>query len=506
MAASQKIISALHANWWLSLFGLLFSFLASVVLVRTMPKELFAQYAAVVAMIAVATLIFEAGANSGLTRYLAEAGHNRARGTFYRKMQRRRWLAAAVCAVALVVLGPIYAAHTEYGILNAQPWIFAAIAAIVTATLVRLLGHYGLLALFETRPALLLQQGFQIARSASLALIALVGGGLAHLIAGLFALTVIEAFLVHRRFWSIVSSERAPVAGEFVNRAQKFGLLTVVDKACAMLGSGTVLMLVLAPHHSLLTMALLGLAVDLVGKLVSLTAMPMGNLVAPYLSETSDDAAAQALATSRVVKLSSLLYSFSIGFGVLILPSFVATVYGTDYRPAASAALLLLIPTAFENWVRGSCTPALLRNDRGRQLMRVNATQAIVTIATLLLVMRQPLPVAIIAVGTARALTSALNLVLLSRLVPLQTYIVPLQGVLIGAGAAALAFASTQLLTVSELLRAIVASALFTAVFYAGFRGIILRDRDTLHLAHRLAGHRARLLSGLLPPLPPLST
>mgnify|MGYP000063308927 CR=1 FL=1 len=44
MAASHKIISALHANWWLSLFGLLISFAASVVLVRwplaeTLAKE-----------------------------------------------------------------------------------------------------------------------------------------------------------------------------------------------------------------------------------------------------------------------------------------------------------------------------------------------------------------------------------------------------------------------------------------------------------------------------------
>ena len=506
MAASHKIISALHANWWLSLFGLLISFAASVVLVRTMPKELFAQYAAVLAMIGVATLIFEAGANSGLTRYLAEAGKNGARGTFYRRMQRRRWLAAAICAVALVVFGPIYAAHTEYGILNAQPWIFVAIAAIVAATLVRLLGHYGLLALFETRPALLLQQGFQIGRSAGLALIALAGGGLAHLVAGLFALAILEAFLVHRRFWRIVSSERAPITGEFVNRAQRYGLLTVVDKACAMLGSGTVLMLVLAPQQSVVTMALLGLAVDLVGKLVSLTAMPMGNLVAPYLSETSDDAAAQALATSRVVKLSSLLYSFSIGFGVLVLPSFVATVYGADYRAAATAALLLLIPTAFENWVRGSCTPALLRNGRGRELMRVNVVQAVVTIATLLLVMRQSLPVAIIAIGVARASTSALNLGLLRRIVPVQTYLVPLQGVLVSAFAAALAFAAAKMLPLPELPRAVGASALFTALFYAGFRWVVLRDRDTLHLAHRITGHRARLLTRLLPPAPLLPT
>ena len=106
MSNSPKIISALHANWWLNLAGLLLSFLASVVLVRAIPRELFAQYAAVLAIVAVATLVFEAGANSGLTRYLREASECGATGTFYLRMQRRRWVAAIICAVAVVLLGP----------------------------------------------------------------------------------------------------------------------------------------------------------------------------------------------------------------------------------------------------------------------------------------------------------------------------------------------------------------------------------------------------------------
>ena len=502
MAAPNKIISALHANWWLNLAGLLLSFAASVVLVRTMPKPLFAQYAAVMAMIGLTTLIFEAGANSGLTRYLAEAGRRNARGTFFLRMQRRRWLAAAICIVALIAFGPIYASHTDYKILATQPWIFAAIAAIVTATLVRLLAHYGLLALFETRTALLIQQGFQIARSASLAAIALLGGNLIHLVIGLFTLAAIEGIIVNRKLWRIIRSEREPVETEFINRAQKFGLLTILDKACAMLGSGTVLMLVLGLEHSVASMALLGLAVDLVGKLVSVTVMPMGNLVAPYLSETSDDPSAQALATGRVVKLSSLLYCFTIGLGALMLPWFVGTLYGEDYRAAAGFALLLLIPTAFENWVRGSCSPALLRNGRGRDLMRVNLLQAVVTIATLALVMRQPFEVALIAVGCARAFTASLNLVLIRQIVHARTYLVPLQSILLATAAAAAAFTLGHLIPTVELARAIATGSIFALLFYIGMRWLIFRDADTLCLAHRVVGTRIKPLSRLLPALP----
>ena len=90
MVSSEKILSALRANWVLNALGLLLSFGASVVLVRAIPRELFAQYAAVLAIVGVATLVFEAGANSGLTRYLREASECGAAGTFYLRMQRRR--------------------------------------------------------------------------------------------------------------------------------------------------------------------------------------------------------------------------------------------------------------------------------------------------------------------------------------------------------------------------------------------------------------------------------
>jgi hypothetical protein len=242
--------------------------------------------------------------------------------------------------------------------------------------------------------------------------------------------------------------------------------------------------------------------VDLVGKLVSVTVMPMGNLVAPYLSQTSDDAAAQALATGRVVKLSSLLYCFTVGLGAIVLPSFVAFVYGPDYRQAAAIALLLLLPAAYENWIRGTCSPALLRNGRSRDLMKVNALQAIITLGTLALVIRQPLHLAVLAVGAARALPASINLILLRRIVPGRTYLVPLQGVLIAVLAAFTGLAVSHRLPAPETARSLAAALLFGILFYLGLRWVIFRDTDTLRLAHRIAGTRIKALSRLLPALP----
>src|SRR5207302_3520507 len=120
------------------------------------------------------------------------------------------------------------------------------------------------------------------------------------------------------RLWRLIRAEREPLARGFINKAQSFGLLTIFDKACAALGASSTLLLAFAPFHAAAQLAFLALAGDLCGKLVSLTVMPMGNLVGPYLSQMSDDPAAQGRAVARVVKLSSLLYCASLGLGALM--------------------------------------------------------------------------------------------------------------------------------------------------------------------------------------------
>ena len=499
MVSSQKILSAVRANWSLNAIGLVVSYGASILLVRAMRPELFAQYAATLGLVSLATLVFEAGANSGLTRYLADAAQQHARGTFYRQMQRRRWFAAIAGVVAFGILGPVYARSSRFEALAAQPWLFVVAGAVVAATLMRLLAHYGLIALFETKLALLMQQGFQILRSIALATIAIAGGTLAALLGALLAIALIEAAVVHVRLWRIIAAERAPLPAGFLNRAQAFGLLTILDKFCAMLGGGTVLMLVLAPAHAAATIALLALAVDLVGKLTALSAMPMGNLVSPYLSQTSDDATAQGVAIARIVKFSSLVYAASVAAGVLVLPWFVSAVYGKEYTGTAGLALLLLGPTAFENWVRGCCSPALLRNRRGRELMTLNAAQAIVSLLALAFAWRLPVATAVIVVGGARALVAAWNLVLIHPLVPAGTWRVPLQGAAVSLLSLAAAWAWGLALPLPAAAKTAAQAVVFALCFYAGLRWLIFRDAEMLRLAHRLTGTRLPLITRLLP-------
>jgi hypothetical protein len=79
---------------------------------------------------------------------------------------------------------------------------------------------------------------------------------------------------------------------------------------------------------------------------------------------------------------------------------------------------------------------------------------------------------------------------------------VPLQGALVAAFSCAVAYVWGSLMPLPGTARAGVEGLTFVLLFYAGLRWLVLRDRDTLHLAHRVAGHRVKLLSRLLPAVP----
>ena len=144
----------------------------------------------------------------------------------------------------------------------------------------------------------------------------------------------------------------------------------------------------------------------------------------------------------------------------------------------------------------------LLRNGRYRELMRVNIIQAVVTLTVLAFVRHQPIEVALLSVGAARAAVAALNLIAFGKLVPAGTFRVPLQGAVVGTLGCALAWAWGPQLPLPAAARAVVQGVVFALIFYGGLRWLVFRDADTLRLAHRITGQRIKLLSRLLPATP----
>lgn len=488
--SSHKMVSAVRATWWLSAVGLVFSFSATVVLVRAMSPDLYAQYAAVLAIISLATLVFEGGANSGLTRYMAEAIRHEASGTFYRAMLWRRWILSAVLGAVLIVTGPVYARSTSFEGLAANPLLFVPITLIIIASLTRLLAHYGLLAMFEMRRALMWEKLFLVFRSTSLATVALFDGTLWHLVYVLLTIIIIESINLDFQLWRLIRQQRAALPQGLIGRAHTFGMVTIFDKSSAALGSGSVLLLVFARYHDAAQIALLALATELTGRVVSLTVLPMGNLVGPYLSQKSDDPAVQARAVALVMKLSSVLYCVSIGGAVIVLPPLVSLVYGSEYAQTVPLLLVLLIPTAFENWTRGSVSPGLLRAGHYRQLLTLNVIQAAGTMTAIMLVRHSDLTTALLAVGIVRSFGALLTLISSWKITDRSGFLLPACAVLATALCAFISFHAGACFALNGWMSALMNGLIYLILVMCALLMVARWDSDTLGIMERLLGAR----------------
>ena len=138
--------------------------------------------------------------------------------------------------------------------------------------------------------------------------------------------------------------------------------------------------------------------------------MPMGNLVAPYLSRIEPRPGRTRTSDRPDREVLELAVLSRIGAAMLVLPDSFRSSTARRTTPRSTARRCCSRATAFENWVRGHRLPAPLRNGRYRELAMVNVLQAVVTVVTIWLVHEQALLTAVAAIVIARATVSVLNL------------------------------------------------------------------------------------------------
>ncbi len=412
--------SAARHNWFWSAIGLVVAMAGTVVATRVLGPGRFSEYATALSIVALINLLADAGANSGVVRFMGVAREKGARGTFYVEMQRRRiWVCLAVAAG--VVLGvPPYLRNTPFFSLAGDLWFVVAIAVIAISQLLRNLGHYALLSMFEHRVALARQTLFAVGKSLVIAGVAILGGQTRWLVVALAVVSIGEAWVAHASVWSRIRNERAGLEPGFCRAAQSFGLFNLFDKTCANLGSGTFLLLIMGQQRNKIELAHLALGADLVGKIVSLAVMPIGNLVSPYLANVSDAGAPQSRAIGRIARVYSLLLGTTAVAALLLLPWVLPLIYGEAYRLALGVTMTLLLGTLTENWLRGFVSPALLRNGRNRPLVVANVVQALAMVATTFATRNLDIATAVLLIAGARSLGTLLCIPALAEIVALR--------------------------------------------------------------------------------------
>jgi O-antigen/teichoic acid export membrane protein len=410
---------ALRSNGVLNLVGLGASFLASAWMVRSMDPGSYAQLGVVSAMVGVVGFVAEAGGNAGFSRFYREAESRGFASGFYSGMLRRRLRAGLFAALLVALLGPWYARWTGFVELRDSPWLFAGVGALCGTTLGKWLPHYGLMAMLEPGTALGLQHGFMVLRSVCSGFAGAAGAGVGGILGIWLGVALVEAWCFHRKFTARLPRDSAALSSGFVGEVVQYGLHSTLDKACAMLGGGSVLVLFFAARYGTgnpaADLAYVALGYEVTGKILGLTVMPMANLVTPYLSRVAADPVESARAAGGVCSLSAFLYALSIGGAFVLTPLLLPLFYGQRMEPASAMVQLILVPMALEAWARGVVSPVLLRNGEPGALFRLNAGQLLATVGSVWATWNTGLEEAVLWIGSVRGGVALCGLIWLRK-------------------------------------------------------------------------------------------
>jgi O-antigen/teichoic acid export membrane protein len=365
------------------LTSVLVSIVGTVLIARALGPALYADYALLMATITWGLLLAEAGGNVGFMRYLKDAEGASARASLYLALLRYRWLAGSLVLAVFLVGGPSWA---HWASLSRSTWsygVFAAVGLVVCASLTGQLSYYGLLGTFRHARALAVQQVVAIVRMLAVLLIAWFIPNIAVLAFALVGIAIVEAAWQH----APLAPDNIPDSGVLpqglVHRSLRHGLVSLFDKMTSAIGSGPFLLIVLPAFYGRLDLALLAIASDLVLKALVLTSLPVGNMIMPYLNQALGDDKTFAQSSGRVLKVSFLLFLFSLGATSVAIPSGLPLVFGEAYAGATSLALLIVAPVFFDAWARFSLSSTLVTKGHYKDMVVIGGTQALLALGVL---------------------------------------------------------------------------------------------------------------------------
>lgn len=347
----SPIVAAARINLLFSAGNIVIAALSSILVVRLLATDAYANYVTILAWITWGTLVGEAGIGLGFARFQKEAEALRARNTFYRKVLKYRLLFAVPLGLVIATIGPFWAHHRDLAETDWSLFVFVTIGAIVAVSLVGQLGYYALISSFRHGFALLVSQFSSLAKAFALVIVASVIPSPPIMALALLAISAISALLYSLKAIRLFENESSPIPNSIVVAAHRHGAITLLDKVTTAIGGGPFLLIVLAGVSSRAEIALLGLAVDFTQKVLAVTNIPMGNMVMPYLHHWEGTAGFNA-AVKRVAILGLLVFLPIMGAVILFVPLGTPLLFGQRYADAAVVVLALAIPMFVESWTR----------------------------------------------------------------------------------------------------------------------------------------------------------
>lgn len=495
----SKLTDVARANVALGFSAFLISFLSTVLVVRVLGPVLYADYASLLAMISLGLLLAEAGGNTGFMRYLPEAGRLGSRGILYVTLLHRRWGVALIVVVLLIICGPLW---VQWSGLSPDSWnrtVFLMVGLVVAAGLSGQLANYGLLGTFHHRSALAITQIINFAKASFVVMAALWVPTVTVLALVLAVLAVVEAAWFHGRLWPLIRHECNALPADMSRNSQRHGFVTAFDKITSAVGNGPFLLLALAAFHSRFDLALLAVAADMVQKTLFLAGLPAGNMILPYLNQASGHNGAFVDATRKVVKISAFLFLFGVGAVYVFIPSGLPLLFGESFAASSSIALVIALPLFLESWARFALLSALTTLRRYRQVIGINAVQAMLALAALALTYDRELVIVVIGQGLVKIVATGLLMWTARRYALFSMALIPSTLVATAVGAAAAGVALQYWLAGEVLGRwtFVFGLAAYAVLFFLGMRLFAGFDSEIMNLLRKIARPHDRLVDAI---------
>lgn len=496
------VLRAARANLLLAPVGTVLAVISSILVARWLGPGTYADYATLMALVTWLLILAESGCNTGLGRFLGEAAMLNARGSLYLSLQYRRWIIALILAISLVWLGPIWAKSAGLSEERWQPLSFVMVGMLAAVMLHGQLASSALLAAFRHKRVLMTNQLMTIARALVLGLLAGTLREPVVLVAALLSLAIVEAWILHRAAAAQIGHERGRLPLDMVNAAQQHGLVALFDKLTTALSAGPFLLLVLAGVHGRGELGMLAIAADLMQKALSVTGLPLANIVMPMLNESRSDAERFRRQVARLGGLMIALFAFAAGGIMALLPLGLPLLLGVSYKPAVPMTMLWLLPVFFEAGVRMIWGAALLALDQYRWLMRFNLLYGAVSLLVIFVAREMDLMVLLILLGVLRLLMSLALLGRAARLALLPAESRPVRVMTVAGAACVLSLGVQTLLDpVPSIFRVLVGIGVYVLAVLASLRWLPLIPGPSYDALCQLAGKHKAVLMRIIPPL-----
>lgn len=493
----SRIAAAARHNIIFSAGNIVVAALSSILIVRLLATDVYADYVTILAWITWGTLVGEAGVGLGFARFQKEAQSLGARNTFYRRVVNYRLLFAVPLIAVIAIVGPFWARHRGLADTDWSPSIFLVIGAIVAVTLVGQLGYYALINSFNHKFSLVVSQFSSLVKGIALVVVAVVIPSPLTMAIVLLAVSVMSMLLFHSKTIGLFNNENMPVPRSLVLAAHRHGAVTVLDKVTSAIGGGPFLLIILAGISGRAEIALLGMAVDFLQKVLAVTNIPVGNMVMPYLHHWEGTAGFNA-AVKRVAALGLLVFLSIMGATIVFAPLGISLLFGSRYAEAAIIVLALAVPIFIESWTRMIAGFALLAMRDYKFMTALNIAQAALSLLALWFTYHLEIVLIIAFQGVVQIAICVMLLLRAWQLGILDRSAIPFRLVLSVILAIAIGeLVQFGLFTVStdKLLRVCIGLIVYMVALVAGLRYLVKFDPEVIGIINRFSAGRGGKLT-----------